>query len=65
MNGESASVSKFQTWGLTASLEQPVEFLVLGGKVLLKMLVSKSDSLSFLCRIYMVKGEIQLLQGLC
>lgn len=26
MNGESASVSKFQTWGLTASLEQPGEF---------------------------------------
>lgn len=41
-----------------------IENMVLGGKVLLKVLVSKSDSLSFLCRIYMVKEEIQLLQGL-
>ena len=41
-----------------------IENMVLEGKVLLKVLVSKSDSLSFLCRIYMVKEEIQLLQGL-
>lgn len=41
-----------------------IENMILGGKVLLKVLISESDGLSFLCRIYMVKGEIQLLQGL-
>lgn len=64
MNGEN-SVSKSQTWGVTASLKQPTEFHRkhgIWGQGADCMLVSKSDGLSFICRICMVEGKKQLLQ---